>query len=414
MKSLAQLTLVFSLCFVHTCLAQEQLKLGNNIKFAQLGDSPLPRELFAFKAEPSIEQLTQQILIQTGKSQNFRLIASNVESVSAVWSESGRFILYSKTYFNENRDPAYQCATLAYAIGRQVYEHSFLPAAKESEEAEAKEYMGYVLYKNGYTWEKVTSILRRGLFYRKIPVIAFPKPPRADSIATTDLVRIGFDRAEASILISPGAGFIDEGKGIDIAGFRQFPLPPQKPSAQYELKTYFQHCSTLRDIYKSINASLGANGYNEKAYYYVKGGFAIVTRIEQFKREGPSYLDSRRWSIGLNRKTIFNLSDYVSELLTAQPEYFRVFAFVIADDVFSPNRSQVVNTQDFEKWLGEGSNRVPESLLDVACNQNTSVTALVYVFSSPGNRQPAVFVKTSELDGKKHLEASKILLALKR
>ncbi len=411
MKLLIPLMLIFLFCHVEVSSAQDLLKL-NNVKFTQLESGPLPAELFVFTSDPTIEQMVQQILTQTGKTRNFQLVASNVESVTAVLSESGRYILYSKKHFTQNPNPTYQSALLAYAIGRQVYEHTFLPQARDAEDAEAKEYMGYSLCKNGESWQKIARVLNSTPF-KKVNFSSLPKPKNADSIATSEIVKLGFDRAEASILISPGAGFIDEGKGIDIAGFRQFPLPPQKPSAQYELKAYFQRCSTLRNIYKSINASLGANGYNEKAYYYVKGGFAIVTRIEQFKKEGPSYLDSRRWSVGLNRKTIFNFSDYLSELLTAQPEYFRVFAFVIADEVFSPTRSQVVNTQDFEKWLGEGSDRVPEELLDTACNQNTSVTALVYVFNSPGNRQPAVFVKTSELDGKKHLEASKILFALK-
>jgi len=374
----------------------------------------LPTPLFIFGPDPNIESKINQILDIVDRPRNFRVIASNVRSLAAVLDDTTRYVLYSKRFFNEQIDPYHQYALLAQAIGRQVNGHLFLRNNFEQEQHEANEFMGYVLLKLGASWEQVLRV-RSNLQQMVIRDFILPGPKMAvdRDLYDESTIEIGFNRAKSAILIAPNAGFSEEGKGIAVLGLRQFPMPPQKPSAMTQLNEHFTACSTLRDVYKVLVKALKARGYDEIKHYFVKGGFAITTRIEVMNEKGYSLSGNERWNVQSPYASVFDVGDYIQDLFKPGQFYSRIFAFVVTDQIFTPNKELIVTYDDFKAWLKEGGSRIPDDILNLPYHGNTGVDALIYVFSSPGNQQPLKFNDNFPLSADKHLALSLILPSIK-
>lgn len=376
----------------------------------------LSGQLFVFGRDQNIEAKINQILDIAGHPRNFRVIASNVRSVAAILSDTTRYVLYSKRYFNELSSPYLQYALLAQAIGRHLSGHRFSLNNFEYEQNEANEFMGYMLFKLGASWEQIRMIRIDLQQMDKTPLnINLPGPKIAfkQIIYNEEIIKIGFNRAKSSILVAPSAGFAEEGKGIAVLGLKQFPMPPQKPSTMMQLNEHFIGCSTLRDVYKVLIKALKTRGYDEIKHYFVKGGFAIVTRIEVMSDKGYSLQGNKRWDLQSPYTSIFDVQDYVHDLFMPDPIYSRIFAFVVTDQIFTPNKELVITYDDFKYWLGEGSSRVPDEILDRPYHSNSGVDALIYVFTSPGNQQPLKFNDKFPLLANQHLTLSQILPNIK-
>lgn len=70
-----------------------------------------------------------------------------------------------------------------------------------------------------------------------------------------------------------------------------FPLPAPTPSdVEILSRSYFDQAETLEDVRIIISNALQENGYYREGYFWVKGGFAIATQLDQQMKMGILFL----------------------------------------------------------------------------------------------------------------------------
>jgi hypothetical protein len=194
-----------------------------------------------------------------------------------------------------------------------------------------------------------------------------------------------------------------------------FPWPPPRASSEssIKLKAHAQPFKHLSDIDAALTVALDYAGYEERSYFSVPQGFALVTRLEQTLADGRPMEGEERWAVEPNRSPgPFSIESYLQRLLlSASPGYFRILVFVVTPVPFS-QADAVVDRDAAMSWLGKGFNRLPESVGGIECSATTTYlfTALVYEFeatnSSSRIRLPG------RLTARTHLQKAALLQGL--
>lgn len=362
---------------------------------------PLPKDLYVIKKD-SISNICEKIIQSTNLNIKIEIIASNVESASAILDSTHiRYLLYSRRHFLINTDRARQIGILAHEIGHHANEHTFEAENRETEEIEADEFMGFALYRMGVLREDASTIARQ-----------YPLANHSDSVERRKAIMRGFDRGEASLAVAPYAAFNDNGSGNAIPGIPEFPFPPPQASASFVMDDFFVGCKSLSEVDKRLNKALRDCGYSERRYYYVKGGYVLVTRLEQVNKDGYSFT-TNRWNPKPVREETFSWTSYLKSLFVSEPGYFRVFAIVVTDEPFATSKDRKVTRADAESWLSEGCFKLPAKIGEISFTPNTNVVGLVYEFQVPDTDRKPILSKPSALTGETHLQNSNILKFLK-
>jgi len=92
----------------------------------------------------------------------------------------------------------------------------------------------------------------------------------------------------------------------------------------------------LGDVDSLITANLSKSGYQFRPnkYFYTPNGFALVTQIEQIDCEGKPLDKAKRWAVNISEfEKDFNLIDYLRSLSVEKDGRYRIFAFVVTDDL---------------------------------------------------------------------------------
>jgi hypothetical protein len=156
-----------------------------------------------------------------------------------------------------------------------------------------------------------------------------------------------------------------------------------------------------------LSDALDDAGYNERSYYSVPDGFAIVSRLEQIEEDGTSKPLPNRWAVEIGPLQEFSLSRYLQVLFTADPGFFRVIVFVVTPHPFSQKNVKVPRDEAI-KWLAEGLNQLPSDIGDLELSSQYSCTALIYEFEQPRSRKAAILKRPSHLTGLIHLQKAKL------
>lgn len=348
----------------------------------------------------TVANIIDAIIATCAAERNFELVASNVSSVVAAIDSSGkRWIFYSKSHFLLLNDDDYRLALIAHAVGHHLIGHLFSqdPVIHEKEEVEADEFMGFVLYRLGVLKSSAITIVNR-----------FPMEHGALPGERQAAVMRGFSRGEASVLVSGKNAFYDDGTGNSLAGIPEFPFPVPEVSASCEFHDRFSRCNKLADVDSKLVQALKRCGYFEYRYYYVKNGFALVTRMEQMYENGYS-MDAHRWDPKPMREETFSLTSFFTSLFTSGAGYFRVFVFIVREDPLSTEANKTMRPEDARKWLNEGMFRLPPAIGRIPFTPSTTVAALVYEFRISESTSKASQSLPSKLDGNTHLVKAKIL-----
>ena len=392
---------------------QEALNLPFTHYYTYSGES-IPDELYQFPAGDTDEMIAD-ILTAGGKDRNFTAYASNVATIALLRNGDQRYLLYNRLYLLKQPYDLYRYTLLAHAIGHHVNEDQLLPrqavpqdfarsqALREAEELQADEFAGYVLFNLG-----IPEAALNGL------PLGVPLGHMIDAEEREASMRRGYGRAEAYVLLAPSAAYHDDGSGNAVTGIREFPSSPPRASASYDLTSHFSRTGRLGQIAERIHSALAGCGYYEHQYYYLEGGFALVTRIEQFNRDGSSMSEPARWSARPVRDENFNWRAYLRSLFTSDPGHFRVFVFMVTNRAWTMNTSHQVSREDAENWLSEGANRLPETIANREVPSGTNITALVYEFTVEESTGEARLSLPSELSSYTHLLRSNIINHLSR
>ena len=407
MYRLALLSVLLCLLCAGTANAQKSLPLTAP-HYCQYGGDSLSRDLYTFSNDPEIEALADKILrLTTGEEAHFQLMAANVQDIVAVLDDKKRYILCNRLYFKKLKDENLWAALLAHAIGHHVREHGFsrLAAVRQHEEIEADKFMGYALRKLGIP-RSVAS---------EIP-IRLPLGHASDSMERRMAILYGWDRAQLLFDISDKASYYDDNKNKVDLDFPSFEFPPPAWSGKHRLSTYFGKCKTLGAVASKLEAALDSNRYFSKSYFQVRGGFALVSGMEQFNENGSCKPDEDRWSLRPVIEKSFSLLGYLKSLVDATSGYFRVFVFIVTpENLEKSNKTQRITREDAIKWLDSGRGGLSKQIASQKFTADgTQVIALVYEFRMPESTRKAVQTLPGSLTAEQHLRMSGILKHLKQ
>ena len=197
-----------------------------------------------------------------------------------------------------------------------------------------------------------------------------------------------------------------KGKGVGLFFIRksspmptvlpEFPWPPPKSSdfVKLELDT-LEEVDRLGDVDSIIVSSLKESGFKFRPnkYFFTPNGFALVTQIEQIDCEGNPLGEVDRWSVKIPEfEKDFNLIDYLRVLSKEKEGFYRVFAFIITDDLNPLSRIDPT-LEETEDWLLQGSTILPETIANQQLTDRHYCRAYVYEFSKKAGVIQAEMVK---------------------
>ena len=207
---------------------------------------------------------------------------------------------------------------------------------------------------------------------------------------------------------NPNAGAPNDGTGVanDAGDLADFPWPPPRPSATYNLPTrVFASCKVYNDVATKIITALDACGYNQRSIFHVPGGFAIAAQIEQINEDGSPKPENERWNVKYTKQKIFSLKDYVKALFTSSPGFYRCIVFIVTNKSFrtSPNEPSDSLVESFPV---SGNNALPQNYGQTPVN-NHSCMAFIYEIQKKDDGEATLLVP-STISGEAHLTKSNI------
>lgn len=196
--------------------------------------------------------------------------------------------------------------------------------------------------------------------------------------------------------------------------FPEFPWPPPHASTFHVLDPSLlaigREEPVLGDVAELLEYALIRTGYGEFGFYFVPGGFAMATRIEQIHADGSPKELPERWVAEMEPLSLrdFSLQRYIEALFLAAEGRYRVVVFIVTSDPFSQG-SEIVSQEQAKVWLRGGLQRLPQLLRDTPYSEEHACTALIYDFQQSAPGVGAVLKDPSPLPAKAHLEKSGIL-----
>jgi HEAT repeat protein len=164
--------------------------------------------------------------------------------------------------------------------------------------------------------------------------------------------------------------------------------------------------TTLEAVYERILRALTQTDPNfESGVFGVPGGFAVLAKTERINEDGTPLPGEYRWALGYVPPR--NLGDYIGQLFSERPGYFRVLAFVISTEKYRP---QDPSTNPLPS-ISEGATELPGEIA-AASFRNKRAYVLVYSFKRFRGGAVTDF-KLSGLSALTHLERSGVLEMLK-
>jgi hypothetical protein len=196
----------------------------------------------------------------------------------------------------------------------------------------------------------------------------------------------------------------------------EFPWPPPRPSAQWELPDEMFRARPglvlLRDIDEKLVGALTGAGYDQRSYHSVPDGFALAARLEQINPDGTPKAGPARWAVSVEKLPDFAPSTYLSALLTSRPGLFRVIVFVVTPHAFRATET-APSREEAREWAITGINRLPEALGRQPYSEQHRCTALVYEFEKTPGQSEARVVQPGRLVARMHLERAAIMRGLR-
>jgi prepilin-type N-terminal cleavage/methylation domain-containing protein len=190
----------------------------------------------------------------------------------------------------------------------------------------------------------------------------------------------------------------------------EFPWPPPTPSAiakmprEAILSVGPNGKFTLKDMARELDGALDKAGYNEKSYYSVPNGFALVSRLEQLNDDGSPKDPPDRWKIEVTRSVKFSLTDYLKALFTAQRGRFRLIVFVVTDAPFVTDQQKSPGREEAMGWLATGATSLPDEIGTIEFSAGYDVIALIYEFDQETPDHPFKQKIPSDFQGQTHLQ----------
>ena len=157
---------------------------------------------------------------------------------------------------------------------------------------------------------------------------------------------------------------------------------------------------SLGEVARQLDERLSQRGYDRPLYYQVPGGFAVTTPLERFSDNGYPASEGRFDPGKLGGWNGF--WDYVTTFFQGERGRFRVFVFVVANELFTPARFKATQT-DIERWGSNGTLNLPSSIARRTAARGTRLTLLIYEFENSQDRAGGVEQSRNRTPSIRHL-----------
>jgi len=187
----------------------------------------------------------------------------------------------------------------------------------------------------------------------------------------------------------------------------EFTWPPPSPSDRWMLpRRWFYGRQTLGQTAELIEAALAFVGYRY-SYYRVPGGYAIACALERIRPDGTPLEGPYRWRREMPPLRALSLGEMLRALVGALPGHYRVIVFLVTDQPIS-GQGQVATSDQSDKWVAEGTDRLPDPIQKTQFNANHRVTTLVYEFQQNSGGSAPIPVTRSLVSAKDHLQRARL------
>ena len=392
--------LFFYILLASTTFAQELLNVDAQKRCVFSGKT-MEAELYRFPDNEKVVQMVEDIRQLSEADNNFELIQTNVENVSAVMNKGKRYLLYSLDFI-EKASSIEIYGALAHEIGHHANGHTFEDNRRKIEETEADVFMGYILSKKGFSQLQINGLLKKMPSSYNIPL-----QERDNN------VYIGYNKANISIEINSNDNSLpwdNDNKTNTNLAMPNFPFPPPSCYSRFEIPaTTFNNAKLLGDVDNKLKTTLDTKGYNQRSYFYVPNGFALVTQLEQYNAKDATIRnDATRWLDYPKQESFIGIMSYLSSFIMPNKGYFRLFIFIVTNEPFGGSKQKVTKSEA-SAWLNQGFNKLPNSIKNAAYTEGYAVTVLVYEFEVPeSNRRAKQVCPTPLFDAQTHLKQAGI------
>lgn len=157
------------------------------------------------------------------------------------------------------------------------------------------------------------------------------------------------------------------------------PWPPLTPSARGDVTSKVGLANTLGEIDAHIAKVLDRSGYNNKFYFSLPNGFAVITPLERTSSVGGVLPDQRRWSLEKETSNL-SITNYAKHLIFGSDDRFRMFLFIVTNDYFG-TQEDVPHDRDVERWLKTGRDVLSPRIGQRLTPKGTKIQLFVYEFA---------------------------------
>ncbi|MCB0586683.1 MAG: hypothetical protein KDD06_15345 [Phaeodactylibacter sp.] len=360
------------------------------------------------ESSPRIREIVDEICTAAGFSRNFEVVAASVGSVAAVKDGPRYYLLYSRYYTRTllERNPVLLYAILAHEIGHIARRHTLDGRFRLSEESSADEFMGRVLYE----LKKVNSIDMAITLLREDNFAYAPIYPPG---ARERIIRNGWNSIDGLVRSEGNLGYFENEANLENLTLPVFEIKGCPRFYDFP-RSYFQGCKTLKEADHLICRALDNMGYEQRRYYSLPNGFALLTPVEQINAEGIALQGQERWQDYPSSNDFDGILNYLRSLVLPKPGYFRLFAFAITDQPVKSTGGQFDKKQARD-WLENGGFWLPELIGNKAFDSGYHAGVFVYEFEAPQTtKKLSERCYPSLLSVEGHLDRSGILQYIKK
>lgn len=192
-----------------------------------------------------------------------------------------------------------------------------------------------------------------------------------------------------------------------------FPWPPPRYSAFATITREWVAAGTQPTLASGaarLERAFDAAGYGERSYYWVPGGFALVSRLEQIRPDATPLAPPARWAVDTPAVRA-GFIDHIRALFNAPPGFYRVIVFVVTDQDFAAGEREPTS-REARTWISSGALRLPASVGAQPYTAEHYTTALIYEFERPADLTEPRMRTPSTSQGQVHLERTGLWQAL--
>lgn len=160
--------------------------------------------------------------------------------------------------------------------------------------------------------------------------------------------------------------------------------------------------TTLGDADSVLQAALRQTGYIDSSYYWIPGGFALVTKLEHIEANGASRPEHDRWSIEPAKVTRLSLRDYLRALFTANDGHYRFLVFTVTEVAVTQTERHITEAEALAWLRGGRRGLLPSTIETRPWTSEVTCTVLIYEFIHEQQQEPQI-VFSNALGGMAHL-----------